>query len=507
MPKIITDQQVRMYNNNRKIGKSQRLAAAIAGISERRGRDIEKNMRKLKNRKQQETNNPIDKVFESIIVPLLEENDFQATFLLEHIQNMFSVEEYPHSLLRTLQRRKREWEKDNRRLKSKEVMFPQEHTPGVLAVCDFTHPRNKARITIKGKPFKHKIFHIRLAYSGLSYAQAFEGTGESFEKLAVGLNNGLEYFGGVPERLRTDSLSAAFRNLTKKDKEDQTRRYNALIEHYGLEAKRINRGKAHENGSVESPHGHLKEYLRQSLAIRKSSDFDSFEEYQAFILEIIEKRNRRLKKAPVAAERAVLKPLPSAKAVEYTEVSARVSSSSMIRVKKGIYTVSDTLIGETLHVRLYSDKLECYLGQHHVATLNRVHGTAKSHGRNIKPKHLVKWLAKKPQAFRHYMYREDLLANHNYNLIWEHIDQTMEERAACKLLVRLLKLGYGHGCEKELADYILDRIANKKELNINYLESKFIPQQEPLPSVEITQHTLSSYNTLITEGTDNDNDE
>ena len=138
--------------------------------------------------------------------------------------------------------------------------------------------------------------------------------------------------------------------------------------------------------------------------------------------------------------------------------------------------------------------------QHHVATLNRVHGTTKNQARNINPKHLVKWLAKKPQAFRHYTYRADLLANHNYHLIWEYIDQTMEERAACKFMVRLLKLGYSHGCEKHLADYVLNRIANKKVLNINYLESKFIPKQDVLPLVEIAQHTLSSYNSLIQQG-------
>ena len=363
MPKIITDQQVRIYRNNRKNGKPQRLAAAIAGISERRARDIEKNMRILKkHRKPRKKNNQIDNVFESVIVPLMKENKYQATFLLEHIQEMYSEEEYPHSLLRSLQRRIKEWKKDNRKLESKEVMFLQEHTPGVLAACDFTHPKAKARITIQGKPLKHIIFHVRLAYSGLSYAQVFKGSGESFEKLAVGLNNGFEYFGGVPEKLRTDSLSAAFKNLSKKEEEDFTRRYNALLVHYGLEGKRINRGKGHENGSVESPHGHLKEYLRQCLAIRKSNDFNSFEEYEAFIREIVEKRNKRLQKTCLSAERAVLKPLPSTKAIEYTEVSARVSSSSMIRVKNGIYTVSDTLIGEMLLVRLHSDKLECYLG-------------------------------------------------------------------------------------------------------------------------------------------------
>jgi len=473
-------------------------AADKAGISERRGRDIEKNMTTVKTiRKEHTTTNQIDKVFESLLVPLLEEDDYQATFLLEHIQDMFTVDEYPDSLLRTLQRRIKKWQMSAERLKSKEVMFAQEHYAGDLAVCDFTHSKDKVRVSIKGKPFKHKIFHIRLAYSGLSYAQVFEGTGESFEKLAVGINNGLAYFGGVPEQLRTDSLSAAFKNLKKKDKEDQTRRYNALMKHYDIEATRINKGKGHENGSIESPHGHLKEYLRQCLAIRKSSDFGSLEEYQMFVSEVVDKRNRRLKKERVAAEKALLRPLPSAKGIEYTEVSARVSSSSMIRVRNAIYTVPDTLIKETLLVRLYSDKLECYLGRYHVATLDRVYSTSGKPAKNINPEHLVKCLAKKPQAFRQYLFREDLLRKHNYRKIWQHIDRTLERGAACKFIVRLLKLGYTYGCEGELSQHVLSLIACGKELNINNLENKFMPKQESVPSIDVEQPTLSEYNGLI----------
>jgi hypothetical protein len=38
--------------------------------------------------------------------------------------------------------------------------------------------------------------------------------------------------GGVPEEHRTDSLSAAFNNLTER--EELTKRYHALCQHYGL---------------------------------------------------------------------------------------------------------------------------------------------------------------------------------------------------------------------------------------------------------------------------------
>jgi transposase InsO family protein len=77
--------------------------------------------------------------------------------------------------------------------------------------------------------------------------------------------------GGAPREHRTDSLSAASKNLC--DEENFTRGYRELCAHYGMTATRNNRGVSHENGSVESPHRHLKTTLDQALILRR--DFDA----------------------------------------------------------------------------------------------------------------------------------------------------------------------------------------------------------------------------------------
>jgi hypothetical protein len=46
-----------------------------------------------------------------------------------------------------------------------------------------------------------------------------------------------------------------------------TLRYDALCAHYGMDATRNNRGVAHENGAIESPHGHLKQAIRDALLL------------------------------------------------------------------------------------------------------------------------------------------------------------------------------------------------------------------------------------------------
>jgi hypothetical protein len=50
---------------------------------------------------------------------------------------------------------------------------------------------------------------------------------------------------------------------------------------------------AHENGSIESPHGHLKQAIDDALLLRGSRDFDTLDAYRRFVDEIVGRRNAR----------------------------------------------------------------------------------------------------------------------------------------------------------------------------------------------------------------------
>src|SRR5215217_7794687 len=106
---------------------------------------------------------------------------------------------YGERIRRTLERRMRDWRAVHG--PEREVMFPQTHAPG------------------------------RLAFSGFESAEVVLG-GESFAAPASGLQNALATLGGAPVEHRTDSLSAAFRNLAADAAEDITRRYAALRGHH-----------------------------------------------------------------------------------------------------------------------------------------------------------------------------------------------------------------------------------------------------------------------------------
>ena len=163
-------------------------------------------------------------------------------------------------------------------------------------------------VTIAGVPLDHRLYHFRLAFSGLEHAHVVLG-GESFVALAEGLQNALWALGGAPLEHRSDSLSAAFRNLDEDARQDLTRRYEALCAHYGMPPTRNNRGMAHENGSIESPHGHLKRAIADALLLRGSRDFADLDAYRRFVDEIVGRRNARNAKR-IDIERAALQRLP-----------------------------------------------------------------------------------------------------------------------------------------------------------------------------------------------------
>lgn len=488
-------QQVELYMKARREGYTQIVAAAKAGISERRGRDIEQGRRKNPWEKERWRScpDPFAGVWESELRPMLEQTpSLTAITLLEYLQNKY--DDYPDRLLRTLQRRVKQW----RALygPEKEVMFRQVHEAGRQALSDFTKLK-KVSITIEGHPFDHLLYHFRLSYSHWSFIKVIQG-GESYPALAQGLQEALQKLGGSPREHRTDSLSAAFKNLESKTQEDMTIRYDALCRHYGMTATRNNRGKGHENGSVESPHGHLKRRIEQALLLRGSCDFESVQAYQAFIDVIVAKANRRNAKS-IESERKLLLPLPQKKATDYSEQRAVVSSSSTIEVRRVIYTVPSRLQGEALNVRIYDDRLVCYLGSHYVVTLQRLHlSRSKKRGRQVDYRHVIHSLIKKPQAFRYSQLRNELLPDANYRFIWQTIDKIMAPLEACKFIVDLLHLAATYNCEKLLGEKVVTALKAGQTLSLAHLQKQFCKKPEhPGLEVEIIHHPLEQYNQLI----------
>jgi hypothetical protein len=265
--------------------------------------------------------------------------------------------------------------------------------------------------------------------------------GESFVALAEGLQNALWALGGAPEQHRTDSLSAAFRNLDKEARDDLTRRYEELVAHYGMEPTRNNPGVAHENGSIESAHGHLKKAVADALLLRGSRAFTELPAYRCFIDEIVGRRNAHSRKR-IEVERAELKPLPERRTTDYEETIVHVTSAGGFTLRRVFYTVPSRLVGHRLRARIYDDRLECFLGGTPLLTLRRGRPpqTSGKHGHVVDYRHVIHALRRKPMALLNLVYRDQLFPRKAYARAFEALLAAEGDRRACRLTVELLAL-------------------------------------------------------------------
>src|SRR5262249_17772069 len=235
--------QMRLYMSSRHTD-TPAVAAAKAGFSTTTAYRIEADPRLPSEKKQprgRRRPDPLAGVWESEIVPLLEATpELRAIGVYDEM-----VRRHPElrSTRRTMERRIRQWKGLNG--PDQDVIFRQEQIPGRLGLSDFTDMGDLG-ITIAGVPLDHRLYRFRLAFSGWQHAHVVLG-GESFVALAEGLQDALWALGRVPQQHRSDSLSAAFRNLDRDAQQDLTRRYEDLVRHYGMQPTRNNPGVAHEN--------------------------------------------------------------------------------------------------------------------------------------------------------------------------------------------------------------------------------------------------------------------
>ncbi len=188
------------------------VAAAKASLSRATGYRIEKNRQRptqvMKTPRGRRRPDPLEHIFDAEVVPLLKAAPgIRAVAIFEEMLRRHP--ELSEGVRRTMERRIRSWRAVNG--EEQEVIFRQTHEPGRLGLSDFTN-MNELGITIAGQPLDHLLYHFRLAYFGFEHAHVVLG-GESFVALAEGLQNALWFLGGAPLFHRSDSLSAAFRNL------------------------------------------------------------------------------------------------------------------------------------------------------------------------------------------------------------------------------------------------------------------------------------------------------
>lgn len=475
------------------------VAAAMASISTATAYRFEKEARRLPSQRKaprgRRRPDPLADIFEAEIVPLLKAAPgIRPIAIFEEMLRRHP--DLGNSVRRTIERRVRSWRAVHG--EEQEVIFRQVHEPGRVGLSDFTD-MSGAGVTIAGAALDHRLYRFRLAYSGFEHAHVVLG-GESFIALAEGLQNALWSLGGAPREHRSDSLSAAFRNLDKDARADLTRRYEDLVAHYGMTATRNNAGIAHENGSIEGSHGHLKRAIHDALLMRGSSDFDDLAAYRRFVDEIVGRCNTRNSRR-IDLERAELKDLPVRRTSDYEDVTVRVTSSGGFTLRKVFYTVPSRLIGHRLRVRLFDDRLDVFIGGTQLMTLSR--GRASPSGKHdqvVNYRHIIHSLRRKPMALLNLVYRDQLFPREAYRRTFDMLVERLPEQQACRTMVELLAMAHERGCESELADQLDASLQVRRLPDMAALRERFAPDPSRLPTVVVHLATLDAYEGLIGAG-------
>jgi hypothetical protein len=225
---------------------------------------------------------------------------------------------------------------------------------------------------------------------------------ESFESLSEGLQNAVWELGGTPLDHRTDRMSLAVNNAS--DKREFTTRYEALLRHYKMTGQKIQPGKANENGDVEQRHYRLKRAVDQSLLLRDSRDFQSVDEYKAFLRSLVTQLNAG-RRERLRVEMQYLRPLPAGRLESVKRERVKVDTGSLIYVDRNVYSVHSRLIGEQVEARLGAEIVEVWYAGRKVEELARLRGRGKH---RVDYRHIIDWLVRKPGAFENYRYREEL---------------------------------------------------------------------------------------------------
>jgi hypothetical protein len=487
---MVTNQQVRRLFKLIQSEKDFGIAAMKAGMDEktaRKYREIGKLPSELKQEHDWRTRkNPFEDVWDSIKAMLSINPGLEAKTIFEDLQRK-QPGRFADGQLRTLQRRIKHWRATEG--PGKEIFFAQIHKPGELCQSDFTH-MDKVGVTIGGVPFDHMIYHFVLTYSNWETGSICFS--ESFESLSHGLQNALWNLGGVPHRHRTDRLATAVNKETHP--EEFTRRYQDLMDHYGLTPCKTNPYSPNENGDVEQRNYRFKKAVDQALLLRNNRNFRDREEYERFLSKLFGQLNAG-RKDRLAKELEVLRRLPKTRIDSCKKLDLKVGPGCTIRVNHNVYSVNSRLIGEKIQVRLYMEYLEIWYGQKKIDTVPRLRGEGKY---KVNYRHIIDSLVRKPGAFENYRYRDAMFPTSRFRIAYDSLKERYTVQSAAS---RYLKILYLAAKDSEVAvDNALTILINEGHEISKDAVQRLMTSNTPVAGpddIHIPAIDLSSYDKLL----------
>ena len=252
-------------------------------------------------------------------------------------------------------------------------------------------------------------------------------------------------------------------------------------------------GEAHQNGDVEQSHYRVKERVNQALLLRGSRGFSGRAEYEDFLRGIFESKNQE-RRQQVAEELSVLAPLPTRRLEDYREYKLRVSAWSTIQVAHNTYSAPSRLSRHEVMARLYADRVEIHYAGQCVAEMERLRGKGRA---TIDYRHVIGSLVRKPGAFEHYRYRQELFPSTVYRQAYDWLlDQ--DPLHASRRYLAILEWA-ARNSETAMAAALKEQLDEGRELPLAQLVARAEQPEKPSFEMVIPQPDLGSYDALLAE--------
>jgi transposase len=389
----------------------------------------------------------------------------------------------------------REYLRESRR-RSQEVFIPLIYRRGEVAQVDFF----EVTVEEAGQLRKAWKFLMHLMYSSYDYVWLYDRCDQlSFLDAHV---RAFTFFGGVPQRLAYDNLTAAVRRIIGPERE-LTERFTALVSHYLFEPCFTRPGEGHDKGGVESRGKAIR--LQHLVPIPRGENLRAIAEMLLADLqrESATKKNKDGESVLVrfAEERNSLRPLPASPFDVRRTLLVAVSSRATVQIDGATYSVPSTWARLDATARVGAEEIQIACRGEEVAYPKERSGSKVIQYRNYLPE-----LAHKPQAVR--QVAPELIAElgEPFGQLWQLLVATHGEREAARVLARILGAVIDHGEEAvstalrcALAEGRIDLLALSEKLHApSSITTGPVP--EALRGYEVEASRASDYDWLLERG-------
>ena len=272
-----------------------------------------------------------------------------------------------------------------------------EHKPGEILQFDFAGAKTSYTDQTTGEIVECPVLVCVLPFSGYTYAEALPS--QMQPHLIGGLNRCLEYFGGVPQAVKSDNLKQMVKKSCRYEP-SFTDLFDYWTEHYNTTLLTARVRKPRDKPSVENTVRIA--YLRLYAPLRNIVFHNIDEINKAFLrqLDIHNKTNFQKKTYSrydlfIESEKSLLKPIPTEEFTIKHLANAKVQRNYHVLLGEDYhyYSVQDIYVGKQTRIVYDSDTVEIYLDMKRIAIHKRNY---KRYDYSTLPEH-------RPEKHRRYM--------------------------------------------------------------------------------------------------------